>query len=502
MTEVVHSLTKLVDRKLARVVPAGEPIHSIGLAMFRISFALVLLAEVAQMFRFRHLIFDPIPFVDPIRISVGGILFVWAVALVLLAFGFKTTFAAIANYAFAVMILGFSVARGGYTYHADSFYLVGSLMLMFLPSARVLSVDSLSETGRSPCVSKVHVLALKVVLATVYLDSFTWKIASPMWRSGLGVWAPAAHLFSTYRDISTILSSEVLVRTLGYAVVAFEGIFPLLIWFRRFEVPLIIAGALLHVGILLLFPIPLFSLVVISFYVGITPPAFFLSALEKPGLGFRDEPETSANTAVAVRLFVVFWILTSLLMMLQSPLLRIPAFWSNRPSRFAQQYYRLNNVLYYFAGVQPHGVFDDSFFVDYKRQTMLVFHRKGEERALPYTSKSGLAGGYLSGRVYCMWTWFSLDPRRDRSFVGRELIRYVTFWAVRESIDLNESFVSILQRPIDISLTSWRPNWSERNRSRSWIEVGRISGIPGNLQVEWISPANTATQVPQERPHS
>jgi hypothetical protein len=483
--------------------PAPRPlVHSRGLAVFRIAFCLALAGEVAQMFRFRHLLFDTIPFFEPIRIPVGAILLVWGAALAALALGIDVRRAAAFNYAFTVILLGFGVRTGGYSYHADSFYLVGSLLLVLLPCDRVLSVDAWRGRSRLPPeVSGDYSLALKLVLAGVYLDSFTWKLASPMWRAGLGLWVPAAHLFPAYRDLSPLLSSELVSRFLGYAVLAFEGLFPFLIWFRRFERVVIAAGIAIHVGILLVFPMPLFSLVVIAFYLGIVPPKRLpASAPPAPTPDAGAGREATGPWPAGIRIFLRAWVAACLLMSLQSPLWGIPAFRSDTPGPLVRSYHRLNNLLYYFAGIQPHGVFHDTYFSNYDRQTMLVFRRGESETPLPYTDRAGFARGHLSGRVQCMWTWYSLNPRRDAASLARELVRYATFWAVEEKIDVQEGFVSILRRPIDLSLTEWRPNWSERNRSLPWTEVGRIEGRPGSFVVHWQASSDAYAATAPRRP--
>jgi hypothetical protein len=452
--------------------------HALGLAVFRISFSLVLLAEVVQLLRFRHLIFDPVPFLEPIRISVGALLVLWALSLVALALGILTRPAALVSYAFAVIVLGFSVGHG-YSYHADTFYLLGSLLLVFMPCDRVLSLAGWRRAPPAAVeVSGGYTLALQVVLAAIYLDSFTWKIASPMWRAGLGVWVPVSQVFATYRDASALASPELFTRLLGYAVLAFEGLFPLLIWGRRSRAPLLIAGIALHAGLLFVFPIPLFSLVVISFYLGLLP-----SALARARPVERDP----APAPRSVRAFIAAWTLCSLLMLLQSPLWA-PSALSTGQGRLARLYYRANDILYGLAGVQPHGVFDDTYFRDYDRQILLVFEHDGVETVLPYTDGEGFTGPYLSGRVYSMWTWFTLAPKRDSASLGRELSRYVTFWAVREGVDLERGRVSIRRRSLFLSLTQWKPDWLRRNQMQPWSEVGRIRGAARALEVSWDAP--------------
>ena len=64
----------------------------------------------------------------------------------------------------------------------------------------------------------------------------------------------------------TNCNQQVLMLTLGYATVVFEGLFAFLMWSRRWRWPLLIVGLGLHVGIIVMFPIPWFGLAVVALY--------------------------------------------------------------------------------------------------------------------------------------------------------------------------------------------------------------------------------------------
>lgn len=61
-----------------------KKIDGTGLALFRIAYSLVLLCEVVQIFYFRHLIFDKIPFVEPSEIDLSYGLVLWMIAIIFL----------------------------------------------------------------------------------------------------------------------------------------------------------------------------------------------------------------------------------------------------------------------------------------------------------------------------------------------------------------------------------------------------------------------------------
>ena len=112
---------------------------------------------------------------------------------------------------------------------------------------------------------------------------------------------------------------------------------------------------------------------------------------------------------------------------------------------------------------------------------------RGGETPLPIVDEDGLASGrYLSGRVYCMWTWPAPFPPQRVESEEREIVRFTSFWATREGVDLRQEHVKILSRPMEMSLTRWQPRWLERQRLLPWKEAGRvIQSENGNLVLVW-----------------
>src|SRR6478736_8899132 len=85
-----------------------------GIALFRIVYSAVLFCEVAQLFYFRHLVFDRIPFIEPPEIDVTYGLIAWMVVIVFLMLGLFTRQSAILNYAFSLVYIG---TISNYAYH-------------------------------------------------------------------------------------------------------------------------------------------------------------------------------------------------------------------------------------------------------------------------------------------------------------------------------------------------------------------------------------------------
>ncbi|MGY6216504.1 DCC1-like thiol-disulfide oxidoreductase family protein [Methylolobus aquaticus] len=251
------SLLNAVRRGLTRPVPA------IGLGWFRLFFALVVLGEVLFLYYFRHLIFDPVPYLDIASPSVHLFLVFWGVTAACLALGYHTRAAAVLNYAFWLVFTVFTPMWKDFDGGFDQLMLGSSFLLMFLPSERALSLDNLrlkwklSHPGqhyRPP--EQVSVLAyyipLLLSLGLIYFDSAIHKLSAEFWRNGLGPWLPSSlPYYMSALDMSPLLEIEPLQRAFGYAILAFQFLFPFTLYFRPFRLPLLLMGIGLHGGIIL-----------------------------------------------------------------------------------------------------------------------------------------------------------------------------------------------------------------------------------------------------------
>lgn len=266
---------KLYDRK--------EP--AFPLAVFRIGFSIVLMLEVLQMMNFRDLIFQKDSLAANIPVFLTVLFALWLLALLLLLIGYLTRPAAIANYMISVYILGFVAVNEANNWQVDSLFLTGSFLLLFMPVSACVSVESLMERRRQarvrvrklprPQARFIHTVFLILLIGLFYLDSVLFKLSSPMYLTGLGLWAPASLPFTTYYDVSWLIDHEWLVRILGYALLVYEALYILLVWFKPLRVWLSLGGVLLHAGVLAVFPIPVMSLLVIVIHLAIIPESVY-----------------------------------------------------------------------------------------------------------------------------------------------------------------------------------------------------------------------------------
>lgn len=269
----MKKLYKLVERAY------DKKVDPIGLGLFRVFYGIILMMEVFQMLKFNHLIFDPVPYIQPQELNYTYILSVWIGVIFFIIIGFQTRIFAIVSY---VLSLVFFSTLSNYEYHMDYSYMGLNFLLMFLPTEKSLSIDNLriklkysnSRFYYNPD-NRVSQLAYSIPIfvgiAFVYWDSIFFKFTSPMWTSGLGMWLPASMPFATIWEDQWLLNQELLMKGLGYLVLIFETVFIFLFWFKPFRLILAIIGIGLHIGILLEFPIPYFALSVTFLYFLLLP---------------------------------------------------------------------------------------------------------------------------------------------------------------------------------------------------------------------------------------
>ncbi len=260
----------------------------LALALFRIVYGLVVFAEVFQIFYFRHLIFDPIPYIEESPFLIHPMLIMWLGSIVLLILGLFTKTATIINYVMTVLFLGFTFYLGSiseHNYHLDKELIPIAFLLMFMPVSRRLSLDRLIEKIKysnttyehipKGSVSSLNYVILIIAAGLIYFDSIFYKLYSPMWLEGLGVWLPASLPWATWLDLSFLLNQEYLIKFFGYLTLFFQLTYIFFVWIKKTKVFYLLVGMGLHIGIALAFPIPWFALGMVALYIGIIPSSFY-----------------------------------------------------------------------------------------------------------------------------------------------------------------------------------------------------------------------------------
>jgi predicted DCC family thiol-disulfide oxidoreductase YuxK len=260
-----------------------KEIDGIGLAVFRIAYSLILLCEIAQMYYFRHLIFDKIPYIELSEINFAIPIGIWFLSVFFILFGAFTRFFSIINYLMSLILIG---SIGSYEYHVFYAYMGVNFLLIFLPVSQCFSIDRLiqklkySNTTFQYNPSKkvkqlYYFLPVFVAVGLVYFDSIFVKLTANSWLHGLGMWMPSSFPMMVHNNLTFVLNNKIIMLFLGYLTLVFEALFIFLFFRKKFRIVMLIIGVGLHLGILITFPIPWFALIFISLYLLLVPVSFW-----------------------------------------------------------------------------------------------------------------------------------------------------------------------------------------------------------------------------------
>jgi uncharacterized membrane protein YphA (DoxX/SURF4 family) len=465
-------ISRLTNALRAR---ASESVSATGLAVFRIAYGSVLLAEIVQLFRYRQLVFHPIPYLWPAENAVEPLLLVWMVAVAMLIVGWMTKPAAIASY--VATLVTFS-SFTSYEYHIDFVFTTVNALLVFLPVSNRLSVDSVLA-ARKGCSLSSHVSLLLYdaiifsAVAIVYFDSVLFKLWSPMWIDGLGVWLPAAYPHNTWMDVSELLDNRYLMQFASYLTLALESVFILLMWNRRYRIILLCVGLPLHIGIILVFPIPLFALAMIALYLPLVPPHWWDRIFSKKNIEMAPVP--SARPAIILSVLVLVFQLPSLLC---APITGMVAHkmgaggvWSHMRETVGPH----TSLGRPFLGTVPHGVFIDSHFRGYDDVFAVTYvDSNGENVWLPILDEEGRVGSLNTGRRWAKWTFRVSGTHIDMSALKRGLRDYTAFWSQRNGVDLRDASFRVLSRRYD-PLKGFEKGFHRRQAQKEWRHIGNVT---------------------------
>ncbi|WP_251961522.1 HTTM domain-containing protein [Salinibacter ruber] len=463
------------------------------LAVFRILFGIGLLFEVTQTYYFRHLLFDPMPYVEMSRIPSYPLFVFWAIAALGITVGYKTRYLALVNYVVVVTIIGAGAISTDYEWHADSLIITCSLILLFLPSSRVLSISNIRSNGNYKKVSIIYTYTLILVIFAIYFDSILYKWVSPMYLNGLGFWAPSSLPYNVWLDLSPLLDVRSIAVLGGYFTLAFETLFCVLVWFRKFRPSLVVLGILFHILISLSFPLVVFSIVMISLFMGILPANYYTYIFRKIYIQVWSVEDESINRGAGSHLprasalfFCGAMVVSVAIISFRSPIYR--SYLPKQAEPLLAKAYNIagqfKGYVYPWTGFSNHAVFLEHHFENYTTQLTLYDKRKKEY--VPITNRDGTVSSYNTARQWALWTFRTAPPSVDRKKRVRNIKKYVSFWMYKNDTALRKASISIRARPVDVSLRSWRKNLLEENLEEPWKTVGRVYGDSnGELHVSW-----------------
>lgn len=104
---------------------------------------------------------------------------------------------------------------------------------------------------------------IRIQLLITYIASFAFKLQGQAWIDGTALTQIAST--GTY-PIGSLLNVPLLAMLLTWAALSFQGVFPVLVWWRSTRKPLLIAGTVFHLATGLLLDIPEMAFAFIACY--------------------------------------------------------------------------------------------------------------------------------------------------------------------------------------------------------------------------------------------
>jgi hypothetical protein len=453
------------------------PVSALPFGLFRIGMALVAMVQYADALYFRAML---APEASPawnaaiLPLGVAGF-----AAAAWMGLGLWSRWAACANYLCVVGLFGFVMRNLSVTYALDWFVILGSLLCAVIPVGRAVSLDRYLGLESRATVSNWCVITFMVVLSCAYLDAFANKLTDDMWTSGLGVWLPMTQPFAVLVPFDWVTNSKFLSLSMGYAALAFQGLFPLLIWFRWLRLPIVVFGVMLHAGITLAFPCPLFGVAMLLFYLPLMPAWVY--------------PQPGALEKTADKRWPLFLVILAYLVF-QPPLTarrlmtghdataarRVTS--DTTPKQRRSPIGLFLQTVRQFTGISMHALFMKHHWVSHSREYHLVFRDAEGEQVIPLTRPSGFSHFYAQERRWCDYSFFrySTDPQKMRASL-EPLIR---LWAERNGVELSTGDVLLYSRLPETPMR-WEPGLLQANADRKWElapekpSVGNPAVVPG-----------------------
>lgn len=254
-----------------------------GVGIFRILYGLITFQEIIFLYYFRHLIFDPIPYIDVEYPMIPFFLCLWGVFSIFFTLGYRYQLSAFACYLFWLIFINFTPMQRDFDGGFDTFMIGAGFFLLFMPGGQTLSIDNLRQKLNNPFIyyntykpkfvsALTYFFPVVICLGFLYFDSAVHKLYAPHWRNGLGSWLPATQpYYISAIDMSPVLNQEVIEKLIGYTIILFQFTFLFFFDNKKLRFFYLIVGIFLHLGITLTFNIYPFGLAMLSFYALLIP---------------------------------------------------------------------------------------------------------------------------------------------------------------------------------------------------------------------------------------
>lgn len=484
-----------------------KKVDGIGLSIFRIAYFTVFLCEVSQIFYYRHLIFDKIPYIEASEINFAIPLILWIFVIFNLIIGYRTRFFTIINYIFTVVFIS---SMHSYLYHIFFIYTVINFLIIFIPISNRLSIDCIlkyiknKDSNPSRVKQFYYFIIPLITIGVVYLDSVFVKITASSWQQGLGFWKPASLAMFANNDLTFVLNHEYIMYFLGYIILIFEAIFIFLFFRKKWRFSLMLFGILFHIGIIIAFPIPWFGLTLISIYLLLMPIFiwkrlylfFKLNILKSLVYTIieRNFNVLKFQKSIDLKSFNIYFWYKIIVFYISFQFLLLCCTLTNIISKKIDNEYTILNKLAKktyitlqpitstFFGISTTGVFIDHYhYDDYEHIIAITYWNKKSEKEiwLPFVNKNGQP--LLTGMYWRKFT--SKVNNRNIKIIDLQngIKDFTAFWAHKNGVDLKEAQFYIKVKKI-VQPKKWEKDFLKKQMERPWIDGGKVNWYSNKIE--------------------
>ena len=142
------------------------------------------------------------------------------------------------------------------------------LSLLFFVFVNSYQYFSLQKSTFNDLLSKLATLSIMLHICYIYLSNAILKILNPLWLKGdaLGYFFINSKTMDIWEIGSYLLQYPYLLSLLSYISLAFQLLFPFLIWFKKTKYAFIVLGIVIHVSMAFILQLYFFEIVVILHY--------------------------------------------------------------------------------------------------------------------------------------------------------------------------------------------------------------------------------------------
>jgi hypothetical protein len=465
MTFFTHPKQKLIQWTEKQIY---NPVSTIPFALFRIGFACIILGTVWQLYEFKELIYDEIPFYKSQEINIKLPLFFWILSSIFLILGLFTKWMSIANFVFALCFI-YPLKKFGYAF--DSIFLCVSAWMMFAPIQHRFSLDNYLSLKfhKKPfsqlTISLYYQILILLNLTWVYVDAGIQKIQSALWQKGIGFWRYASIPSISSLGWQELLDSQFIVSGINYGIMLFQLFFPIFLIIKRIRWIIVFVGILIHFSILLFFPIKLFSIAECLLYIFLIPREFWNK--------FENNNSTESINSKKPLYYIYFQVYILIFYVI---------IWAQHEDlkKIVRPFLVVNKP---FLGMVQHYLFIDKLEKKNDFIYSITYLSDNKEIFLPIINQEGKADEYLSGRIWSHWDYVSNSTYFNEKDLIASSQKFIAYWVVKNNLEQKgEMYFKIKRKPIVIP-SEWQPNLWTKNANSPWEDYLLIKFEKGKIEV-------------------